>query len=256
MASAAFRRRSHHHLRRYDALFSRLLGRVPQSRVDASVVEVVRCLSGVPAEARAQRAPSVGWCPGAGAQADWASSNASATPPACAPGRRGRRPGIAGHALDAQQPVALLDEPLPQRRARSAKPRWAAAYSRFPRASRSAPARSPAREVVRRRAHVEHADRPGPARSSRRPARRGSSGRAGRRACRGPCPRAGSRLLVRLPVVAAGLEGVERPGRVGEEPEGVEVRAGDPVRLDDRVGARGAQPQRPAGCRVASSACR
>jgi len=61
--------------------------------VDASVVQVVRWLSGVPAEARAQRASSVGWCRGAGAQADWASSKPSATPPACVPGRRWRRSG-------------------------------------------------------------------------------------------------------------------------------------------------------------------
>jgi len=48
--------------------------------VDASVVQVVR------------------WA-GAGAQADWVSSKASATPPACVPGRRLAPPGFAGHAL-------------------------------------------------------------------------------------------------------------------------------------------------------------
>ena len=53
------------------------------------------------------------------------------------------------------------------------------------------------------------------------------------------------RLLERRPVVAARLQGVERARRVGEEPEGVEVRAGDPVALDDLVGARRPEPQRP-----------
>ena len=47
--------------------------------------------------------------------------------------------------------------------------------------------------------------------------------------------------------LAGRLEQVERPRRRGEEAEGVEVRAADLVRLHDRVGARGAQPQRPAG---------
>ena len=47
-----------------------------------------------------------------------------------------------------------------------------------------------------------------------------------------------ARLLVRRPVVRGGPERVERARRGGEEAVGVEVRAGDPVRLDDLVGRR------------------
>ena len=54
-----------------------------------------------------------------------------------------------------------------------------------------------------------------------------------------------ARLLEGRPVVAAGGERVQRPGLGGEEPERVEVRAADPVRLDDRVGAVRPEPQRP-----------
>ncbi len=54
-----------------------------------------------------------------------------------------------------------------------------------------------------------------------------------------------ARLLERGPVVAAGLQGVQGAGGVGEEPEGVEVRARDLVVLDHLVGAWAAQPERP-----------
>ena len=54
-----------------------------------------------------------------------------------------------------------------------------------------------------------------------------------------------ARLLELRPVVATGLQGVQRPRAVGEEPERVEVGAGDPVSLDDLVGAARAEPQRP-----------
>ncbi len=63
---------------RHQAL--RRSGHVWQSGGDASVVQVVR------------------WS-GDGAQADWTSSNASATPPACAPGRRLAPPRVARRAL-------------------------------------------------------------------------------------------------------------------------------------------------------------
>ena len=46
-----------------------------------------------------------------------------------------------------------------------------------------------------------------------------------------------ARLLERRPVVATRLQGVQRPRAVGEEPERVEVGAGDPVALHDLVGA-------------------
>ena len=52
-------------------------------------------------------------------------------------------------------------------------------------------------------------------------------------------------LLVLSPVVTTGLQGVQRSGAVSEEPERVEVGAGNPVALNDLVGATCAQPQRP-----------
>ena len=45
--------------------------------------------------------------------------------------------------------------------------------------------------------------------------------------------------------LASRLQRVQRAGRRGEEPERVDVRTGDLVRLDDGVGTGPAQPQRP-----------
>ena len=137
---------------------------------------------------------------------------------------------------EAQPPVASSRSHSSMSRCRSGAPRsanarCAAAYSCLPSAvSTRTGRRSPsAVKVVRRRAHVEHADVPGQLEAVGHQLRRHHRGEPeGVLVEIHPGVQA-RRLLERRPVVAPRLQHVERPRRLGEEPERVEVRAGDPV---------------------------
>ena len=172
-----------------------------------------------------------------------------------------------GHAYAARRPVVAVRRSPSSARAAARTPRPAAARSGGRRARRSARCaaaysclpsgvsirtgvqarrwgRAPRPHVVRRGAHVEHPDVPGQLEAVGHQVRADHRGEPeGVLVEVHPGVQAAGLLEVG-PVVRAGGERVARPGVVGEEAEGVEVGAGDPVRLDHGVGAGAAEPQR------------
>ncbi len=131
---------------------------------------------------------------------------------------------------------------------RSAKPRWAAAYSALPSGvSIAHRLEAEVGEVVRRRPHVEHPDVAGQLEAVGDQVGGDHRRQAERVLVEVHARVEAARLLVVGTVVAAGGQQVEPARRLGEEPVGVEVGARDPVRLDHAVGAVGAEPQRPVG---------
>ena len=177
-----------------------------------------------------------------------ARASSSCAPTSRPTGRRAPRGrGRCGQRGD--QPLALLDEPLPQRGTALGEPRAARRRTpACPRGSRSGPGRSPrSREVVRRGAHVELADVAGELEAVRDQVRGHHRGEPEGVLVEVHPGVQAARLLERRPVVAAGRQRVARTGASVKKRNASKCEQRDPVRLDHRVGAGAARAAAAAG---------